>query len=163
MELAAHWHRCQNLPKKRVTTSRVYRERDDPVKDGLANWLTRSGTLGSVEERYTGTLHGRTSKILATWQKKLGTPSTLAIQTHQQTGKTPYRLQSALLEAGLYLYNTRFTKVDGVPGYASEKNGTIILIKLNELANLWSFRHIQVCQEYYKEAINDPSLCIPEK
>ena len=33
MELAAHWHRCQNLPKKRVTTSRVYRERDDPVKD----------------------------------------------------------------------------------------------------------------------------------
>jgi hypothetical protein len=60
----------------------------------------------------------------------------LAIQTHQQTGKTPYRLQSPLLEAGLYLYNTRFTKVDGVPGYASEKNGIIILIKLNELAIL---------------------------
>src|SRR5229473_3108174 len=38
MELAAHWHRCQNLPKKRVNTSLVYRERDDPVKDGLANW-----------------------------------------------------------------------------------------------------------------------------
>src|SRR6266571_6815739 len=72
MELAAHWHRCQNLPKKRVNTSLLYRERDDPVKDGLANWRTRSGTLGSVEERYTGTLHGRTSKILATWQKKIG-------------------------------------------------------------------------------------------
>ena len=36
MELAAHWHRCQNLPKKRVNTSLVYRERDDPVKDRLA-------------------------------------------------------------------------------------------------------------------------------
>ena len=68
MELAAHWHRCQNLPKKRVNTSLLYRERDDPVKERLANWRTRSGTLGSVEERYTGTLHGRTSKILATWQ-----------------------------------------------------------------------------------------------
>jgi hypothetical protein len=45
MELAAHWHRCQNLPKKRVTTSRVYRERDDPVKDGLANW--RIGELAN--------------------------------------------------------------------------------------------------------------------
>ncbi len=68
MELAAHWHRCQNLPKKRVNTLLLYRERDDPVKERLANWRTRSGTLGSVEERYTGTLHGRTSKILATWQ-----------------------------------------------------------------------------------------------
>jgi hypothetical protein len=68
MELAAHWHRCQNLPKKRVNTSLLYRERDDPVKERLANWRTRSGTLGSVEERYTGTLRGRTSKILATWQ-----------------------------------------------------------------------------------------------
>ena len=38
MELAAHWHRCQNLPKKRVNTSLLYRERNDPVKDGLANW-----------------------------------------------------------------------------------------------------------------------------
>jgi hypothetical protein len=37
MELAVHWHRCQNLPKKRVNTSQLYRERDDPVKDGLAN------------------------------------------------------------------------------------------------------------------------------
>ena len=37
MELAAHWHRCQNLPKKRVNTLLLYRERDDPVKDGLAN------------------------------------------------------------------------------------------------------------------------------
>src|SRR6266516_2674348 len=68
MELAAHWHRCQNLNKKRVNTSLLYRERDDPVKERLANWRTRSGTLGSVEERYTGALHGRTSKILATWQ-----------------------------------------------------------------------------------------------
>jgi hypothetical protein len=33
MELAAHWHRCQNLPQKRVTTPRVYREREDSVKD----------------------------------------------------------------------------------------------------------------------------------
>jgi len=41
MELAAHWHRCQNLPKKRVTTPRVYREREDPVKDGLAKELFR--------------------------------------------------------------------------------------------------------------------------
>jgi hypothetical protein len=46
MELAAHWHRCQNLPKKRVTTSLLYKEREDPVKDGLANWQTRSGTRG---------------------------------------------------------------------------------------------------------------------
>ena len=38
MELAAHWHRCQNLPKKRVNTSLLYRERDDPVKERLANW-----------------------------------------------------------------------------------------------------------------------------
>src|SRR6266581_8905635 len=68
MELAAHWHRYQNLPKKRVNTLLLYRERDDPVKERLANWRTRSGTLGSVEERYTGALHGRTSKILATWQ-----------------------------------------------------------------------------------------------
>ena len=68
MELAAHWHRCQNLQKKRVNTLLLYRERDDPVKERLANWRIRSGTLGSVEERYTGTLHGRTSKILATWQ-----------------------------------------------------------------------------------------------
>ena len=68
MELAAHWHRCQNLPKKRVNTSLLYRERDDPVKDGLANWRTRSGRLGSGEEKYISTLHGRTSKILATWQ-----------------------------------------------------------------------------------------------
>ena len=68
MELAAHWHKCQNLPKKRVNTLLLYRERDDPVKERLANWRTRSGTLGSVEERYTGALHGRTSKILATWQ-----------------------------------------------------------------------------------------------
>ncbi len=36
MELAAHWHRCQNLPKKRVTTLLLYRERDDPVKERLA-------------------------------------------------------------------------------------------------------------------------------
>src|SRR6266516_6151593 len=68
MELSEHWHRCQNRPKKRVNTLLLYRERDDPVKERLANWRTRSGTLGSVEERYTGTLHGRTSKILATWQ-----------------------------------------------------------------------------------------------
>jgi hypothetical protein len=40
MELAAHWHRCQSLPKKRVHTSLLYRQRDDPVKDGLANWRT---------------------------------------------------------------------------------------------------------------------------
>jgi len=39
MELAAHWHRCQNLSKKRVNTSLLYRERDDPVKDRLANCL----------------------------------------------------------------------------------------------------------------------------
>ena len=52
MELAAHWHRCQNLPKKRMNTPLLYREKDDPVKDGLANGRIRSGTLGSVEERY---------------------------------------------------------------------------------------------------------------
>jgi hypothetical protein len=43
MELAAHWHRCQNLPNKRVTTSLLYREKDDPVKDGLAKDLRPSG------------------------------------------------------------------------------------------------------------------------
>jgi len=37
MELAAHWHRCQNLSKKRMNTSPVYREKNDPVKDGLAD------------------------------------------------------------------------------------------------------------------------------
>ncbi len=38
MELAVHhWHRCQNLPKKQVNTSLIYRWRDDPVKEGLAN------------------------------------------------------------------------------------------------------------------------------
>ena len=36
MELAVRWHRRQNLLKK-VTTSLLYRERNDPVKDGLAN------------------------------------------------------------------------------------------------------------------------------
>jgi hypothetical protein len=62
---------------------------------------------------------GGPAKYLPHGKKKLGTPSTLAIQTHQQAGKTPYRLQSPLLEAGLYLYNTWFTKVNGVPTYAS--------------------------------------------
>jgi hypothetical protein len=43
MELAAHWHRCQNLPKKRVNTSLLYRERDDPVKErGSPELLMRS-------------------------------------------------------------------------------------------------------------------------
>ncbi len=38
MELAVHhWHRCQNLPKNQVNTSLIYRWRDDPVKEGLAN------------------------------------------------------------------------------------------------------------------------------
>src|SRR5712691_6426577 len=41
--------------QKRVNTLLLYRERDDPVKERLAHWRTRSGTLGSVEERYTGT------------------------------------------------------------------------------------------------------------
>src|SRR6266700_3771182 len=37
MELAAHWHRCQNLPKNEcILLSAVYRWRDDPVKKGLA-------------------------------------------------------------------------------------------------------------------------------
>src|SRR5438105_54649 len=36
MELAVLWHRCQILPKKRVNTSLLYRERDDPVKERLA-------------------------------------------------------------------------------------------------------------------------------
>ena len=36
MELAAPWHRCQNLPKS-VNTSLPYKERGNPVKDGLAN------------------------------------------------------------------------------------------------------------------------------
>jgi hypothetical protein len=45
MELAAHWHSCQNLPKKRVNTLLLYKERDDPVKDGLANWGTYPGHL----------------------------------------------------------------------------------------------------------------------
>ena len=43
------------------------------------------------------------------------TAYTCFLTFYQQTGKTPYLLQSPLLEAGLYLYNTRFTKVDGVP------------------------------------------------
>src|SRR6266704_1837038 len=43
------------------------------------------------------------------------TASTCFLTLYQQTGKTPYLLQSPLLEAGLSLYNTRFTKVDGVP------------------------------------------------
>ena len=43
------------------------------------------------------------------------TAETCFLTLDQQTGKTPYLLQSPLLEAGLYLYNTRFTKVDGVP------------------------------------------------
>jgi hypothetical protein len=35
MELAAHWHRCQNLQKTSVYfLSAVYRWRDDPVKKG---------------------------------------------------------------------------------------------------------------------------------
>src|SRR6266702_4381810 len=37
MELAAHWHRYQNLPKNEcILLSAVYRWRDDPVKKGLA-------------------------------------------------------------------------------------------------------------------------------
>jgi hypothetical protein len=67
MELAAHWHRCQNLPKKRVTTSLLYKERDDPVKDGFGE--PDPGRAGSGGKRHTGTLHGRTGTILATWQK----------------------------------------------------------------------------------------------
>ncbi len=51
MELAAHWHRCQDLPKKTVATSLLYRERDGSVKNGLANWRIRSATPGSVEEK----------------------------------------------------------------------------------------------------------------
>jgi hypothetical protein len=47
------------------------------------------------------------------------TAYTCFLTFYQQTGKTPYLLQSPLLEAGLYLYNTRFTKVDGVPVYES--------------------------------------------
>ncbi len=43
------------------------------------------------------------------------TASTCFLTLYQQTGKTPYLLQAPLLEAGLYLYNTRFTKVDGFP------------------------------------------------
>jgi hypothetical protein len=56
MELAAHWHRCQNLPKKRVTTPRVYRERDDPVKDGLAMELFRLDrkSMWKARKRDTG-------------------------------------------------------------------------------------------------------------
>ena len=49
MELAAHWHRCQNLPKKRVNTSLLYKERDDPVKDGLANL---ANPIQDVRDRY---------------------------------------------------------------------------------------------------------------
>jgi hypothetical protein len=37
MELAMHWHRWSNLSEKCMSTSRVYRERDHPVKDGVAN------------------------------------------------------------------------------------------------------------------------------
>ena len=56
MELAAHRHRCQNLSKKQVTTSLLYRACDDPVKDGLLtvstnDWVPdglRVGT-GAVE------------------------------------------------------------------------------------------------------------------
>jgi hypothetical protein len=46
MELAANWHRYPNLLKKRENMSLVYKERDDPLKDGLANWRTRSETRG---------------------------------------------------------------------------------------------------------------------
>ena len=43
MKLAAHRHRCHNLPKKRMNTLLLYKEGDDPVKDGLAN--VKDGTL----------------------------------------------------------------------------------------------------------------------
>ena len=49
MELAAHWHRCQNLPKKRVNTLLLYRERDDPVKERLANWRTGEPDPGRLD------------------------------------------------------------------------------------------------------------------
>jgi len=48
------------------------------------------------------------------WMERC-TAETCFLTLDQQTGKTPYLLQSPLLEAGLYLYNTRFTKVDAVP------------------------------------------------
>jgi hypothetical protein len=41
MELAAHRHRRQNLPKmSEYFLRQVYRWRDDPVKKGLVNWRT---------------------------------------------------------------------------------------------------------------------------
>ena len=67
MELAAHWHSCQNLPKKRVNTLLLYKERDDPVKDGLANWRTRSGTLEPIEERYCSS--GTAMEILSVLER----------------------------------------------------------------------------------------------
>ena len=32
-----HWHRWSNLSEKCMSTSRVYREKDHPVKYGVAN------------------------------------------------------------------------------------------------------------------------------
>jgi hypothetical protein len=42
----------------------------------------------------------------------------------------------------LLLISSSIPKSGHEPGYASEKNGISVLIKLNELANLWSFQQL---------------------
>ena len=52
MELAVHWHRCQNLPKKRVSTSLLYKERDDPVKNGLVDCISSVARTNGSDRFY---------------------------------------------------------------------------------------------------------------
>ncbi len=70
--LAAHWHRCQNLPKKRVNTLLLYRERDDPVKDGVTNWRTRSRAprvgRGKILSFWCGHGHPRQHRQISLYQ-----------------------------------------------------------------------------------------------
>ncbi len=72
MELAAHWHRRQNLPKKRVNTSLVYRERDDPVKDRFGEGCVSFFCAVRMLEQARG--KGVSSPAILS----LGTPSLLA-------------------------------------------------------------------------------------
>jgi hypothetical protein len=55
MELAANWHRCQNLQKNEcILPSAVYKGRDDPVKKVLANRSWDRGLVSSLLSRVTG-------------------------------------------------------------------------------------------------------------
>jgi len=71
MELAAHWHRCQNLPKKRVNTFLLYRERDDPVKDGKDLLMCR---LRRRRTRISSVLKAGSSQFSLTSVSQVGTP-----------------------------------------------------------------------------------------